>query len=209
MSRWSFRGIEGQGICDPDGECIARIGDVLWDPVEQRVLAFKVQWLDAEARSHGPSEDLPLSQIRRAAASAFECAPLPQATAGLDAGLASVGLAEGGAILGASLTDVGRHLRGRVVDVHFLDDDGAIVGFELADGSIWPPLSDLEQVDPGVWRGRGKDGTEHPVHGDSGPGHPRARLAVNPSEIPDVDDTTASWGTWGEPLQEQTPPRVE
>ncbi|MEB3204025.1 MAG: hypothetical protein VKP57_04940 [Candidatus Sericytochromatia bacterium] len=209
MARWSFRGLEGQGICGPDGESLAQVRDVLWDPLEQRVLAFRVTWIDPEARSHGPSEDIPLAQVRRAASSALECQGLPETTAGLDTGTVADALMQGTEVLGVWLTDTRQGKEGVVADVHFSDDSGAILAYELEDGTMWPPLDDFQQTAPQRWSGKVLDGIVRPVHGDSGPDRPRVDLPVARGEEPGAEDMSETFGAWGDPLQEPPAPRVE
>ncbi|MEB3298951.1 MAG: hypothetical protein VKO21_05645 [Candidatus Sericytochromatia bacterium] len=207
MARWSFRGIEGQGICTPDGDSVGRVADVLWDPVEQRVIALRINWTDPEARSHGPSDDLPLGQIRRMASSAFEMAGLPDATPGLEFGTVTVGLRTSREILGHLLQDSTQKQQGHVVDVHFSDEEGEILAYELEDGRVWPPLDHLGIIRPNVWSGSGRGQPGQPLWGDSGPDLWREALPVLTSEHPSQD--AAAEEGWGNPLQDSGGPRVE
>ncbi|MBM3259010.1 MAG: hypothetical protein FJY99_04610 [Candidatus Sericytochromatia bacterium] len=150
-----------------------------------------------------------LAQFRRAASSALECQGLPETTAGLETGMVTDALLQGADVLGALLTDTRQGRDGVVADVHFSDECGAILAYEPEDGTLWPSLDDLWQTAPQRWTGKLRDGVVHPVHGDSEPARPRADLPVARGEEPGVEDTSETFGSWEDPLQEPPAPRVE
>jgi len=110
------------------------VADVQIDPAEQRVMKLSVDWISDLRQVYGPDLDLPFTQIANFDPHQLIVSDEIAETAGLD--LMNYG--DEGLFLNAKQlldhpvrTQAGQEL-GQLMDVFFDEDDGAIIGYEIA-----------------------------------------------------------------------------
>jgi sporulation protein YlmC with PRC-barrel domain len=140
-------------LLTPAGVRMGEIADAFYEPYEQRILAFVVEWEDAAAA--GADNLLPLTQITELNADIATVADEIGVSAGLQANLDRMGdnwLPAFEKLLDRPVVDEAGNTIGRLADMHFDPQDGSVEFYEVvleeqADPLMLPPAKGLDVVD--------------------------------------------------------------
>lgn len=136
-----------------EGVRMGEITDAFYEPYEQRILGFSVDWEDATAA--GVDDILPLTQLTELNADIATVADEIGVSAGLQANLDTIGdnwLAVFEQLLDKPVVDEAGNTIGRLADIHFDPQDGSVEFYELvieeqADPLMLPPAKGLDVAD--------------------------------------------------------------
>ncbi|MDB5099369.1 MAG: hypothetical protein JWM80_3790 [Cyanobacteria bacterium RYN_339] len=137
-----------------EGVRLGEITDAFYEPYEQRILAFSVDWEDAA--STGSDTLLPLTQLSELNADIATVSDEIGASAGLQANIDNSDdnnwLPAFERMLDRPVVDEVGNIIGRLADIHFDPQDGSvefyeIVVDELGDPLLLPPAKGLDVVD--------------------------------------------------------------
>ena len=131
----SLTSLSGLPLMTAAGVRLGEITDAFFEPFEQRILAFVVDW-EPDTATLGPADLLPITQLLELNADLGTVADEIGISAGLDADQA--GTAEGWVQMNLSLIDrivkdaTGKQV-GHLVDLHFDPQDGSVEFYEVAE----------------------------------------------------------------------------
>lgn len=122
--------MQGLPLMTAAGVRMGEITDAYFDPSEQRILAFEVDWEENEAGLIGPDDLLPITQILELTADTMTVADELGVSAGLDSEAGTT--QEGWVAVLATLIDKEASPMGTLVDLQFDPQDGSVHAYELA-----------------------------------------------------------------------------
>jgi sporulation protein YlmC with PRC-barrel domain len=135
------------------GVRLGEIADAFYEPYEQRILAFNVDWEDAAIA--GTDDVLPLTQLTELNADIATVSDEIGVSSGLGANLDNIGdnwLPAFERLLDKPVVDEAGNAIGRLADMHFDPQDGSVEFYEIvveeeADPLLLPPAKGLDVVD--------------------------------------------------------------